>query len=144
MEPTEPQAIGAYAQADSDIVYDTILHPGEPETASINVAHQILDAVNRVAHMLLKEYELEELYEYVTLNNNEIPIRRQGRRFSLIFVPTAVANCVLSTMGISYTFNLPVGWTILNMQDGTTIKAPSGTSQIAIIKYTNWIQGSVI
>ena len=109
------------------------------------VLNNIQATLQGISHMLSKEYLLEDIYTNVTLTANELRLDRQGRRFLVIFTPVAINNVPVNVLGIrGYTVSFGVGWTIINLPDGSIIQAPAATNQPIMIKATNWVESGAV
>lgn len=122
-----------------------ILDEAAPLGSSHQVMLEMLAGINKITHMLAKEYEQPEIDTPVMLSGGqETILSREGRRFLLIYSPVQIAACTLNMLGVKSQVTLGVGWTIINGPDRTIITPPGSTSQQVIIRATNWTQGSAI
>jgi len=101
-------------------------------------------ALAEITHMLTKQFEQHDFVETKQLNaNQEFTLDKHGRRWVLIFTPIALASITINIQGVTGSITIPAGWSALNEPDRTILTPPSTfTSQLVVMKYTNFWSGS--
>lgn len=119
---------------------------GQPEPLELSLwdtLERTREAAEGARHMLARQYELPDEVYGATLNALEIKLLRNGRHYLFVFSPNPVSGCTLNMVGVVMTFNLAAGWNLINAPDGSLLSAPAGTSQVILLKRTNWPETAV-
>lgn len=100
-------------------------------------------SLEKITHMLTEQLEQGDYYETLQLSANlEWTLDKHGRRYALVFTPTALSTIAARILGVTGTVTIPAGWSCLNDPNGTVFIPPSGMSQLIVLKYTNFFSGS--